>query len=920
MFSSMSDVFVSYSRVDRDVVARIVDTLRAAGESVWVDLEGIEPSALWMEEIKTAIAAADSVVIFLSPDSAVSEVCGQELAHAVQLQKRIVPVVIRETPIASVPAPLPDINWHFVRPETFDADVGRLIEILNTDIARVHQHTRLLVRGTEWEARGDSSLLLRGAQLTEAEEWLAGQTDQKPTTTPVQVRFIAASRRGATRRQRGWAVAAVAITTILAVIAGIAIVQWRVATQQRNVATSRQLAAEAQNVLPSDPQLSLILALRAYDASPTTAAQGAIRAAVRLSTVRAILPTKLTPGGASDYVVVGMRAFDASGENVVMTSNRAVAVWNWSASTADSPRKPVTLDVPAQLGDVMGAEFRADNHVVFATREGGVFEWDWTAGSSLEAARRVASVGRNPRLGPGGTVVATVDLNQTDMVTLSSVGPGPRWTKRIAVGKSVQHIGFSPDGRLLGTSGAGQVAVWSTYTGERMAAMPLGASDGGPLGFSPNNRLLAVGDADSVKVVNIDRPQDVATLTIEMPVGLPAHCCDVDEPTALVWSPDGAALAAATTDRTIRVWVGGASTPLYLNGDTYAAGGVAFSPDGKHLVSGGTHPEVWDWAAGSPVEYSGHFSPPVLSPDGKTAAVADENANAALVGAHSWSMRRLTRGIPLAFSPDGQLVAVEDGGGISVWNVDSAKPIGRMPAANPEFASIPGYVMPAFRAQFDSTGSTLAVVDNTERPATLLRWQWNSSAPAEQLKGDYGDDGVQVLLGWAPDGTIHYIAESRLESWDGDNPPQVLAALPEPTYAIGHAQYLSAEKLLYTVGAGTRLWDLGDKTVHEVLPDYGSQQFALSGDQAMLAISAENGYVNMWDLRPDDSPIEVGRYDVAPHLAANHDGSRLAICDYPGLRIVSTSFAAPFSKVLELARGLVARPLTEDEQATYLAS
>ena len=85
---------------------------------------------------------------------------------------------------------------------------------------------------------------------------------------------------------------------------------------------------------------------------------------------------------------------------------------------------------------------------------------------------------------------------------------------------------------------------------------------------------------------------------------------------------------------------------------------------------------------------------------------------------------------------------------------------------------------------------------------------------AEQLTGDYGDDGVQALLGWAPDGTIHYIAESRLESWDGRHPPQVLAALPEQAYTIGQAQYLSAEKLLYTVGAGTRLWDLGDKSVH----------------------------------------------------------------------------------------------------------
>ena len=205
-----------------------------------------------------------------------------------------------------------------------------------------------------------------------------------------------------------------------------------------------------------------------------------------------------------------------------------------------------------------------------------------------------------------------------------------------------------------------------------------------------------------------------------MPVGLPAHCCDVDEPTALVWSPDSAALAAATTDRTIRVWVGGATTPVYLNGDTYAAGGVSFSPDGKHLVSAGTHPEVWDWAAGSPVEYHGHFSPPVMSPDGKTVAVADGDAHAVvLVGAQGWSMSRLTRGIPLAFSPDGKHLAVEDAEGIAVWDVNSAKPIGRLPVTNREFGSIPGYAMPQLQ------------VRNLTRQ--VPRWPWSTRPDVRQL-------------------------------------------------------------------------------------------------------------------------------------------------------------------------------------------
>jgi hypothetical protein len=147
----MSSVFVSYSRKDREVVAAIVTALRAAGDQVWVDLEGIAPSTMWMEEIKTAIANADSVIFVISPDSVNSRVCVIELKYAVELSKRIVPVLIRDTPVEAVPAPLPDINWLFVRPDTFDADVARLVETLETDIDRVHLHTRLLVRATEWD-------------------------------------------------------------------------------------------------------------------------------------------------------------------------------------------------------------------------------------------------------------------------------------------------------------------------------------------------------------------------------------------------------------------------------------------------------------------------------------------------------------------------------------------------------------------------------------------------------------------------------------------------------------------------------------------------------------------------------------------------------------------------------------------------
>ncbi len=42
-------------------------------------------------------------MFLISPDSAASPECGQELAHALELSKRILPVRVRETPLEDLP-------------------------------------------------------------------------------------------------------------------------------------------------------------------------------------------------------------------------------------------------------------------------------------------------------------------------------------------------------------------------------------------------------------------------------------------------------------------------------------------------------------------------------------------------------------------------------------------------------------------------------------------------------------------------------------------------------------------------------------------------------------------------------------------------------------------------------------------------
>ena len=82
-----------------------------------------------MDEIRAAIATADNVVVVISPDSCASTVCRTELDYAVELNKRLVPVVVRDTAADWVSPALRGINWLPVSAgPSFDTDVDRLAE------------------------------------------------------------------------------------------------------------------------------------------------------------------------------------------------------------------------------------------------------------------------------------------------------------------------------------------------------------------------------------------------------------------------------------------------------------------------------------------------------------------------------------------------------------------------------------------------------------------------------------------------------------------------------------------------------------------------------------------------------------------------------------------------------------------------
>ena len=241
----MNEVFVSYSRKDKEFVQKLHTAFTQDNRDIWVDWEDIPLSADWRREIYTGIEGAHSFVFIISPDSVKSEVCAEELEYGIKNHKRLVPVIYRDVKPADVHPELAKLNWIFFREtDDFDSAFRQLIATVDLDLGYVKAHTRLQQRALEWEQKGcDRSFLLRGKDLKQAEDWMGESSDKNPEPTALQSQYIITSSQLQNKRQH---LTIIATALVLAFTAGLALFaegQRQYAVQQRNLAKEQHVKA-----------------------------------------------------------------------------------------------------------------------------------------------------------------------------------------------------------------------------------------------------------------------------------------------------------------------------------------------------------------------------------------------------------------------------------------------------------------------------------------------------------------------------------------------------------------------------------------------------------------------------------------------------------------------------------------------------
>lgn len=126
----MSVLFISHSSLNNDEAITVHDWLKAQGYGeIFLDLDaqaGLAPGERWQSELKRAGERCSAVIVLLSPEWVASAWCRTEFLVAVQLGKRIFPVMVKPTPFEDLPRELvshfqmADISTPEVRPNGFE--------------------------------------------------------------------------------------------------------------------------------------------------------------------------------------------------------------------------------------------------------------------------------------------------------------------------------------------------------------------------------------------------------------------------------------------------------------------------------------------------------------------------------------------------------------------------------------------------------------------------------------------------------------------------------------------------------------------------------------------------------------------------------------------------------------------------------
>jgi WD40 repeat protein len=415
-------------------------------------------------------------------------------------------------------------------------------------------------------------------------------------------------------------------------------------------------------------------------------------------------------------------AYSPDGRTLASGSQAAIVLWDLASGKI---LRQFSCN-PGQMIWVRSLTFTPDGKGLISAREDArVRLWDPATGKEIRQFTGHTNDVRCAALSPDGRTLASAADKE---IRLWETATGKMIRRLTGQKEPIRALAFSPDGKML-ASGSDEISIssiwlWEAATGKVQRRLPEDPKEiqqrrihsFRTLAFSPDGKTLATGHGDYALHL-----WDVATgkkLHEKAGTGRITHSGFHDGGIqCLIFSSDGKRLVLARDNQLALLDVPSGKEIQQLPAHRGALGRVFFSPDGKRLLTGSdeTNGRIleWDTTSGRLIREIPGTARVSFSPDRKILASSVKAQTLALwdtatgveIREFPLPLKQFHTPGDIVFSPDGKLLAVEEGEGKAVWLYD--------PATGKQVCTVEGMTTSAYPMllTFSPDGRILAAAD-----------------------------------------------------------------------------------------------------------------------------------------------------------------------------------------------------------------
>ena len=861
----MTQVFISYSERDRETMEKIRNSLRRESLTVWTNTTDVQTGEDFQSAIDRGIEQTDNLVYLVSPDSVQSEFVRKELEYAVSLHKRLIPILVRETPPESIPKALQGVQYIDLTDNVAEGDYvldeSQLLKIIHQDEVYYNEHKVFLTQALKWERQHKNpSILLRGYNLRSAEAWLkVGQKRTQHRPTALIEEFIAESLRQPPLESLDVFISYSRVDSDLArkLNNGLQLQGKTTWFDQESIASGADFAREIEQGIQSSDNFLFILSPQSVN-SPYCAIEVEYAAKLNKRFVtllhRAVNSADLHPELAKvQWIDFNQNEgdFNANFNQLVRTLDtdreHLQNHTKWSQRALEWQQKKKTKDLLLRgselaIAEVWLQDIQAQKKQPVATE----LQKAYIAESSAEKRK-------NKMLLTGAVVGALSIMTLATIATTLGIIEAKTQAKIAGLKENAGRVQTLLDANpvealILAIKATGEsVAPWLKVDPKTWAQVQSSLRD-------------ATGDA---------RERNLLTANTR-PVN------------SLALSPDGKILASAGNDGPIRLWntsdypIGKSMDPL-TNG--FAPYSVAWSPDGKTIVSGDQQGTIHLWdISGKLIKGfkgpQGYISSIRFSPDGKTiVSSGGDDGTIRLWNTSGKPVGKPLKGheggtLSIALSPDGKTIV---SGGmdktVRLWT-RQGKLIGQpWTGHEKEVASV----------AFSADGKTIA---SGSYDGQIRLWKTSGKAIAPPFKGHEG--ARMGSLAFSPTGSVIVSGgeNGSISLWDLGGNPLLSHTLIGHRGAVSSVAFSPDGKTMVSgsYDKTIRLWDTSGNPIGQ--PFKGHTNFVLavawSPDGKTIVSGSPDKTIRLWDTsgKPIGQPFK-GHTDAVTSVAFSPDGKTI---------------------------------------------